>query len=94
MTVACLAARTEYPALGMHGGGSGSLRQYLINDETVHSKGRYVLRPGDVITMIEPGGGGFGDPGERDRDKVIHDIREGAVSREAAARDYGIEVAG
>ena len=94
MTVACLAARTEYPALGMHGGGSGSLRQYLINDETVHPKGRYVLHPGDVITMIEPGGGGFGDPGQRERDDVVRDIREGAVSREAAARDYGVDVAG
>ena len=92
LTISCLAARTEYPALGMLGGEAGSLRQYRINDDPVHPKGRYVLKPGDVITMIEPGGGGFGDARQRDPDLVKKDFLEGAVSREAAARDYGVQV--
>ena len=92
MTVSCLAARTHYPALGMLGGRSGSLRQYLINGEPVHPQGRYVLAPGDVVTIIEPGGGGFGNPQQRDPDLVVRDVHEGMVSREAAARDYGVDV--
>jgi N-methylhydantoinase B len=38
-----------------------------------------------------PGGGGYGDPGRRDRDRVRRDVAEGFVSPEAAARDYGLE---
>ena len=42
--------------------------------------------------MTEPGGGGFGDPRERDPQGVLEDVRKGFVSREAAARDYQVEV--
>lgn len=36
-----------------------------------------------------PGGGGFGDPAERDPAMIAHDLREGYVTPEGAARDYG-----
>jgi N-methylhydantoinase B len=91
MTVACFGARTEFPALGIRDGQPGSLRRYLVNDAPVHSKGRYVLAPGDVIRTWEPGGGGFGDPRERSRDAVRADVRSGFVSPEAARREYGVE---
>ena len=35
-----------------------------------------------------PGGGGFGDPAERDPQRVARDVRLGYVSRAAAERDY------
>lgn len=38
------------------------------------------------------GGGGFGSPMERAPDRVLADVRAGYVSREAAARDYGVVV--
>jgi N-methylhydantoinase B len=94
LTISCFGGRTEYPARGMWGGGPGALRQYRLNGEPVHPKGRYILGPGDVIALIEPGGGGFGDPRERDPGKVLQDVLEGAVSQEAAARDYGVVVSG
>ena len=36
------------------------------------------------------GGGGWGDPLEREPDAVRWDVIEGLVSREAAERDYGV----
>lgn len=69
-----------------------SPRQYRIKGEPVHPKGRYVLRHGDEIVIIEPGGGGFGNPWERKPEAVTRDVLDGAVSREAARREYGIEI--
>lgn len=48
------------------------------------------LEPGDVLVIESGGGGGYGDPAERDREAVRGDVRNGYVSREAAARDYGL----
>ena len=92
MTVACLGARTEFPPLGLHGGRAGERRRYWINGEAVHPKGRYVLKPGDVISTVEPGGGGLGDPGERPVGAVLDDVRAGLVSAEGARREYGVVV--
>jgi N-methylhydantoinase B len=92
LTISCFGGRTDYPARGLHGGRPGTKRQYRLNGEPVHPKGRYVLKPGDVIALIEPGGGGFGDPKKRDPRRVLEDVRNGAVSREAAIRDYGVKV--
>ncbi len=89
MTVACLGARTEFPPQGLHGGAAGERREYRINGSVVHPKGRYVLQPGDVIATREPGGGGFGDPRERDAEQLREDVRAGFVSAEGARRDYG-----
>ena len=52
-----------------------------------------MLRAGDVVRLESAGGGGFGDPRERDPELVRRDVRAGFVSREAAARDYDLEVA-
>ena len=36
------------------------------------------------------GGGGYGDPFERDPETVLADVCDGKVSVEAARRDYGV----
>jgi N-methylhydantoinase B len=36
-----------------------------------------------------PGGGGYGDPAERDIELIAQDLRDGKVTRAAAVRDYG-----
>ena len=48
---------------------------------------------GDSVTFLSPGGGGYGDPFERDPEAVCRDVRLGFVSREAARRDYGVAIA-
>jgi len=88
MIVSCLSGRTEFPARGIAGGMSGGLRKVEINGVTVHSKGRYVLSPGDELTLLEPGGGGFGDPSARAPERVREDILSGAISADAASNIY------
>jgi N-methylhydantoinase B len=48
--------------------------------------------PGDVFTRPSAGGGGFGDPLERDPDAVVEDVADGYVTLERAAIDYGVVV--
>ena len=42
--------------------------------------------------MFVSGGGGFGDPREREPERVARDVEQGMVSIEAAARDYAVIV--
>jgi N-methylhydantoinase B len=53
-----------------------------------------VIRPGDRVHLIAPGGGGYGDPAERDPSAIRDDILEGYVSPRAAAADYGFRMKG
>lgn len=43
-----------------------------------------------VVMIRSAGGGGYGDPLERDTDRVAADVREGFVSPEAAHQLYGV----
>ena len=52
-----------------------------------------VLHDGDGLHMCTPGGGGFGDPLERDTVAVENDLNLGYVSRGTAERDYGVVIA-
>ena len=47
------------------------------------------LLPGDQVIIESPGGGGFGDPAERDREMVREDVDQGFVSEAAARNAYG-----
>ena len=48
------------------------------------------IRPDQVWRMRLPGGGGFGDPAEREPAAVVRDVRIGAVSVRQAADAYGV----
>ena len=48
------------------------------------------LERGDAYKMLSGGGGGFGSPFKRAVQSVVHDVREGYVSREAAEKIYGV----
>ena len=50
----------------------------------------FSLTEGDVFVAVPHGGGGIGDPLDRDPLLVCHDVLAGAVSREQAARMYGV----
>jgi N-methylhydantoinase B len=50
------------------------------------------VEPGDVLHFITWGGGGWGDPAERDPEMVLQDVRRGLVTVEGA-RAYGVVVA-
>lgn len=46
----------------------------------------------DIVTQSPPGGGGYGDPFERDPEAVLRDVRDGYVSTAAARESYGVEI--
>ena len=48
------------------------------------------VAPGDVLHFVTWGGGGWGDPLERDPARVAEDVRNEIVSRERAAEVYGV----
>jgi N-methylhydantoinase B/oxoprolinase/acetone carboxylase alpha subunit len=48
-----------------------------------------VLTEGDEVLIASPGGGGYGDPRERDRARVAEDVEQGFVSASAARDIYG-----
>ena len=49
-----------------------------------------VLRAGDIVRIESAGGGGFGDPHEREPDRVLADVLDGLVTPSEAARAYGV----
>jgi N-methylhydantoinase B len=52
----------------------------------------FLARAGDVFLLIGAGGGGFGDPLERDPARVLEDVREGKVTLAAAEQEYGVVI--
>jgi len=84
-----MANRTLFRADGFAGGGPGALREHLINGLPVPGQGRTELAPGDVLTLKEAGGGGFGPPERRSQAAIRDDIRRGFASSEEARRHYG-----
>ena len=87
-TVFTMGTRTEFPAQGVCGGLAGALRKYFINGKEIHPKGCYEMAPGDVLELLEAGGGGYGDVMKRDRLSIESDINHGFLTRAAAERDY------
>lgn len=84
--------RFRYPAKGLFGGGDGSRAQFLVNDVAGDPYGLTQLKSGDIITMDAAGGGGYGDPVERDAEMVMKDVLNGYVSLEGAREDYGVAI--
>jgi N-methylhydantoinase B len=52
------------------------------------------LRAGDVLRLITTGGGGWGDPLEREPDMVLLDVIQGKVSPGNARTEYGVVLLG
>jgi N-methylhydantoinase B len=92
LQVSCFAARTQFPAQGIGGGANGSLRRHIINGKVVDSKGRYMLHPGDTLTLIDPGGAGFGDPKNRPAAQLVEDVQGGHRTVQGVMRDFGVDL--
>lgn len=87
-----LSDRRDHPAKGLLGGGPGAPAVIEIDDGTrPHPKSRSSVDPGRRVRLFYAGGGGFGDPRERDPQAVLADLRDGYITAEAARRDYGVE---
>jgi N-methylhydantoinase B len=88
------------PPRGVRGGGSpwtGSAyrsREGEVIEEHPEAVGGVELRPGERVGSRSPGGGGYGDPFEREPERVLEDVREGVVSVARARAAYGVAITG
>jgi len=89
VSLALQSGRFRLPPEGLFGGKPGALAQFLVNGEPGDPYGLTHLKPGDTVVMDAAGGGGYGDPREREREALARDLCEGKVSPESAQRDYG-----
>ncbi len=89
----CMYDRTGNPAQGLLGGKPGASGQARLSDGgRPHPKSHYVLQPGQRVVLSLPGGGGYGEPRERDPQRVLADARQGYISLEAAEKDYAVVI--
>jgi N-methylhydantoinase B len=84
--------RYRYPPEGLFGGKDGLKAQFLINGKPGNSYGLTQFGPGDEIIIDVAGGGGYGNPFERDVELVESDVANGYVSVEKAKEDYGVAI--
>ena len=98
-----------FGAFGLDGGGTGSRGAILVKRKgdcefrtfkevfgTV-SPSKFtniVLTGGDEVRIDSPGGGGYGDASERERERVARDVFEGFITTEQAHAVYGWEGTG
>ena len=83
--------------LGVRGGGPGvNSQQYRRRMggalEPLEPCAQIRIEDGESIACVTCGGGGYGDPRERDPARVRHDVLEGLVTRERARSVYGVIV--
>jgi len=98
--------RHKEPAWGLKGGLPGKTGATLVkrrgskewltvaqafNKASPSKYCNVTIRPGDTVRVMAPGGGGYGLPSNRDRARVVEDVLEGYISREAAAELYGFQ---
>lgn len=87
--------RSRFRPWGILGGQAGQPSDFVLNSGTdrevrLGNTDTIACDPGDVVHIHSPGGGGRGDPLERDPVRVLLDVVRGYVSLAAAAREYGV----
>ncbi len=83
--------RIHHPARGRNGGHPGAPTTIARDDGTpMRGKGKQFVPNGRKVMLAFPGGGGYGDPADRDPALVKRDLARGYISAETAAHDYGL----
>jgi N-methylhydantoinase B len=76
-----MAERCRFPAPGMQGGEAGACGEVQIDGAAVDYRRNVVLEPGQRILLKTPGGGGMGNPAERDTAAADWDRREQYIAK-------------
>ena len=91
-SIAIQAGRYRYPPKGLFKGGSANKAQFVVNDQAGDPSGLTLCESGDDIQFHSAGGGGYGDPLEREPQAVEQDVFNEYVSIEQARHDYGVVI--
>jgi len=94
----CLGDRHKFSPWGLEGGkngASGAFYRILPDGTEIRLPNKctnYPVNKGDIIKVLTPGSGGYGDPTKRPPEKVLLDVKEGKVSLESARNDYKVVI--
>jgi N-methylhydantoinase B len=94
------ADRSILACYGVKGGKAGLPYRATINPGTLNARelpglaDDIHLRAGDLLRLETTGGGGWGDPLEREIDRVVLDVVQGKVSAHSAQEEYGVVLHG
>lgn len=91
--------RSRFRPWGVLGGRAAGLSDMWLNpgregERRLGNIDTAVLQPGDVLEIVSAGGGGRGNPLEREPWRVAQDVARGYVSVAAAAAEYGVVITG
>lgn len=89
--------RSKYPPWGINGGqdGNGNFIEIHQNDGTTERCSKvttYDLADGEVARLITSAGGGYGDPLDRDPERVLQDYHDEYITRDIARQVYGVVI--
>ena len=90
----------RFPAWGVAGGMGGGLSRVILNPGTPEEREVRAFsddnhwKRGDLVRICTAGGGGWGDPLEREAELVLDDVKDGFVSLPAALDGYGVVIDG
>jgi N-methylhydantoinase B len=93
-----LSEKNVIPPYGVAGGANGAANRFVVlrdgavvEPSDVPGKvSGFPLQPGDVVREETAGGGGYGDPLERDPESVAEDVDQGYLTRTQADLRYGV----
>jgi len=84
--------KSRFPPTGLAGGKAGCGARFVIRlgtaQEAPMPSGRYEMQAGERFLLQSAGGGGYGDPPQRDAAALARDMAEGYVSAAGAKKDY------
>ena len=88
-----------FPPYGLFGGKTGSCNYALINEgkenqRELKAKESVKLKQYDTFTSYPSGGGGWGNPMDRDPELVRNDARDELISLSSAREEYGVVIDG
>jgi N-methylhydantoinase B len=97
MTVVYVSDGNINPARGTRGGFAGApsaqfRRRTDGSLEPLPACAEVLIKADEAMVSFSCGGGGYGPPHERSVERVLHDVREGWVSRERAETVYGVVI--
>ena len=90
-TLSAMFERVQNPAKGRNHGEAGKAgKLYTSGGKTLNAKGQQLIPAEEHLILEMPGGGGVGNPLERDRELVRNEITDELISRESAMTVYGL----
>jgi N-methylhydantoinase B len=98
-SVSILGDRADFPPKGLCGGGNAKGAKITFHRESgeyvppLKTKAKGVkMNKGDRFRMESPGGGGYGDPFEREPSLVLEDVQQGYITQQRAKETYGVVI--